>query len=264
MLEIRGEMPFKVGAYRRAADSMANSPIDIAAAYRRGRRRNWRASARPSTRSWPNSRTRAGCASTSGSGATFRLPRLATGRAGLGPRTAGDLWRAAGHRHVRRSRGGRQRSAAHRPRHQREDRGRILDGLEELRKRPPGACGWVSGGDRRPGRAAAGRRGRPLVVVRRFLPPPARNDRRPGLARRDRQSSRGYRPIASAPPGGARRAATAAGRVALRARPSSCAGPQLDVMTMPPGRPAHISFTSPARRSTTCGCVRSRATAAGA
>ena len=36
MLEIQGELPFKVGAYRRAADSIAHSPIDVARAYRAG------------------------------------------------------------------------------------------------------------------------------------------------------------------------------------------------------------------------------------
>ena len=73
MLEIQGEMPFKVGAYRRAAESIAAQP----ARHRRGlparqRRRGSRASARPSTRSWPSWPTPAGCATTSGCGATCR------------------------------------------------------------------------------------------------------------------------------------------------------------------------------------------------
>ena len=36
MLEIQGELPFKIGAYRRAAESIAHSPLDIARAYRSG------------------------------------------------------------------------------------------------------------------------------------------------------------------------------------------------------------------------------------
>src|SRR3954465_13324545 len=36
MLEIQGELAFKVGAYRRAAESVAHSPLDIARAYRTG------------------------------------------------------------------------------------------------------------------------------------------------------------------------------------------------------------------------------------
>ena len=31
MLEIKGEVPFKVGAYRRAADTVAHSPVDLVA-----------------------------------------------------------------------------------------------------------------------------------------------------------------------------------------------------------------------------------------
>ena len=37
MLEIRGDDAFKVGAYRRGAESIATSPLDIAQAYRDGR-----------------------------------------------------------------------------------------------------------------------------------------------------------------------------------------------------------------------------------
>ena len=37
MLEIQGELPFKIGAYRRAAESIAHSPVDIARAYRAGK-----------------------------------------------------------------------------------------------------------------------------------------------------------------------------------------------------------------------------------
>ena len=36
VLEITGELPFKIGAYRRAADSIAHTPGDVVAAYRAG------------------------------------------------------------------------------------------------------------------------------------------------------------------------------------------------------------------------------------
>src|SRR3954465_11489549 len=36
MLEIQGELPFKIGAYRRAAESIAHSPLHIARAHRTG------------------------------------------------------------------------------------------------------------------------------------------------------------------------------------------------------------------------------------
>ncbi len=36
MVELKGEVPFKAAAYRRAADSIAHSPLEVAAAYRAG------------------------------------------------------------------------------------------------------------------------------------------------------------------------------------------------------------------------------------
>jgi DNA polymerase (family 10) len=36
MVELKGDVPFKANAYRRAADSIAHSPVDVAAAYRAG------------------------------------------------------------------------------------------------------------------------------------------------------------------------------------------------------------------------------------
>jgi DNA polymerase (family X) len=97
MLEIQGELPFKVGAYRRAAESIAHSPTDVARAYRAGRPPRL-----PGV----------------GKAIDEKLAELAdTGRLrfyerlrrdvpptvvqllqvpGLGPRTAGELWRQAG------------------------------------------------------------------------------------------------------------------------------------------------------------------------
>ncbi len=146
-------MPFKVGAYRRAADSILHSPVDVVAAYRAG----------------PPPRL-----SGVGKAIDEKLAELAdTGRLrfyerlrrdvppslvsllavpGLGPRTAGDLWRALGISTLPElevaARDGRLRSG---PRHEREDREKILDGLAELRKRPPTRMrlGEADGGHRR-------------------------------------------------------------------------------------------------------------------
>jgi DNA polymerase (family 10) len=97
LLEIRGESPFKVGAYRRAADSVAHSAVDVADALRTGQRLELRGV---------------------GSSIAERLAELATtGRLayhealredvpptllellaipGVGPRTAGEVWRELG------------------------------------------------------------------------------------------------------------------------------------------------------------------------
>jgi DNA polymerase (family 10) len=138
MLEIKGEVPFKVGAYRRAADTVAHSPVDLVAAYRAG-----------SPPRLPGV----------GKAIDDKLAELAdTGRLayyeglraevppslvtlltvpGLGPRTAGDLWRglgistldeleeAARAGRLRQVKGISERSEA-----------KILDGLAEVRKRP--------------------------------------------------------------------------------------------------------------------------------
>ncbi len=139
MLELKGEMAFKVGAYRRAADSIAHSPSDVAAAYRSG--------APPQL---PGV----------GKAIDEKLAELAdTGRLryyerlrrdvppslvsllavpGLGPRTAGDLWRGLGIASLP------ELESAAREGRLRAIKGisekteqKILDGLAELEKRPP-------------------------------------------------------------------------------------------------------------------------------
>src|SRR5918999_4872151 len=139
MLELKGELPFKVGAYRRAADSIAHSSLEITHAYRAG-----------SPPRLPGV----------GKAIDDKLAELAdTGRLrfyerlrrdvppslvallavpGLGPRTAGELWRqlgistipeleaAAREGRLRTVRGMSQRTEA-----------KVLDGLRELEKRPP-------------------------------------------------------------------------------------------------------------------------------
>jgi DNA polymerase (family X) len=139
MLEIRGDDAFKVGAYRRGAESIATSPLDVAQAYRDGR---------------PPKLPGVGKA------IDEKLDELAdTGRLryyerlrqdvppsvvtllqvpGLGPRTAGDLWRQAGISSL-----DELESAATSGR-LRDLRGmsakteqRLLEGLKSLRRRPP-------------------------------------------------------------------------------------------------------------------------------
>jgi DNA polymerase (family X) len=139
VLEITGELAFKIAAYRRAADSIAHSPVDVVAAYRAG--------------SPPRLEG-------VGKAIDEKLAELAdTGRLryheqllavvppslvtllsvpGIGPRTAGDLWRALGIATLA------DLELAAREGRLREVKGisakteqRILDGLAELEARPP-------------------------------------------------------------------------------------------------------------------------------
>jgi DNA polymerase (family 10) len=139
MLEIQGELPFKIGAYRRAAESIAHSPQDIARAYRAGT---------------PPRLPGVGRA------IDDKLAELAdTGRLryyerlrrdvppsvvtllqvpGLGPRTAGDLYRQAGIDSLdaleAAARAGSLRGLKGMSAKTEE---RLLDGLATLRARPP-------------------------------------------------------------------------------------------------------------------------------
>ncbi len=139
MLEIQGELPFKIGAYRRAAESIAHSPLDIARAYRAG-----------TPPRLPGV----------GKAIDEKLGELAdTGRLryyerlrqdvppsvvtllqvpGLGPRTAGELWRQAGIGSIEAldaaARAGELRTLKGMSAKTEE---RLLDGLNSLRTRPP-------------------------------------------------------------------------------------------------------------------------------
>ncbi len=139
MLEIRGDDAFKVGAYRRGAESIANSPLDVARSYREGK---------------PPKLPGVGRA------IDEKLAELAdTGRLryyerlrqdvppsvvtllqvpGLGPRTAGELWHQAGIASLD------DLEAAATSGRLRDLKGmtakteqRLLEGLKSLRKRPP-------------------------------------------------------------------------------------------------------------------------------
>ena len=139
MLEMAGELPFKIGAYRRAAETIAHSPIDIARAYRAG-----------------NPPRLPGV----GKAIDEKLVELAdTGRLryyerlrremppsvvsllqvpGLGPRTAGELWRQAGIDSLdaleAAARAGR---IQHLKGMSAKTEERLLAGLKTLRTRPP-------------------------------------------------------------------------------------------------------------------------------
>ena len=139
MLEIRGEMPFKVGAYRRAADSILHSSVDLVAAYR---------AKKPPRLPGVGTAIDEKLAELADTGRLRFYERLRRdvppsvvsllAVPGLGPRTAGDLWRALGIATLA------ELEAAATEGRLRAVRGisekterKILDGLAELRKRPP-------------------------------------------------------------------------------------------------------------------------------
>ena len=139
LLDIKGESSFKVGAYRRAAGSVMRSPVDVAAAYRSGR---------------PPRLTGVGASIAeriAELATTGRIPYLEALREdvpptlkpmlaipGVGPRTVGEIWRGLGiatleeleavarEGRLRRLRGISARTEA-----------RILEGIVELERRPP-------------------------------------------------------------------------------------------------------------------------------
>lgn len=138
MLEIRGELAFKVAAYRRAADSIAASPADVARAYREGRPPRLPGVGRAIDEKL------AELAATGRLEYHERLRREIPPSVvellrvpGLGPRTAGELWQqasigsldeleaAARAGRLRRLRGMSQKTEQ-----------RLLDGLAALRRRP--------------------------------------------------------------------------------------------------------------------------------
>jgi DNA polymerase (family X) len=139
MLELQGELPFKVGAYRRAAETILHSSIPIVDAYRRG------APPRLPGVGKAIDEKLAELADTGRLRFYERLrrdvpPSLISLLAvpGLGPRTAGDLWRALGISTLAEleaaARAGRLRTVKGMSE---RTEARLLDGLDELRKRPP-------------------------------------------------------------------------------------------------------------------------------
>lgn len=237
LLEIKGESAFKVGAYRRAADSVARSGLDLASAYRAGEA--------PTLRGV-------------GSSISERIAELvATGQSrhheslreevpptllellavpGVGPRTAGEVWRtlgiatlpelesAARAGRLRQIRGISARTEAH-----------IIEGIGEIRQRPPHR---MLMGEAHAQADRATRLIESLPGVIRVVPA--------GSLRRSRETvgdldmlvetaapEAVLAALASSPAVEPLDAAIRGGRD--RASMRLVDGPQLDVMTMPPG-----------------------------
>lgn len=139
LLEIKGESSFKVGAYRRAADSVARSGVEVAAAYREGDP--------PKLRGVGGSiGERIEELATSGHLAYLEALRAEVPPTllellaipGVGPRTAGEVWRSLGIATLP------ELEVAARDGRLRQLRGisaksetRILEGIGELQERPP-------------------------------------------------------------------------------------------------------------------------------
>ena len=139
LLEIKGESSFKVGAYRRAADSVARSGVEVAAAYREGDP--------PKLRGVGGSiGERIEELATSGHLAYLEALRAEVPPTllellaipGVGPRTAGEVWRSLGIATLP------ELEVAARDGRLRQLRGisaksetRILEGIGELQQRPP-------------------------------------------------------------------------------------------------------------------------------
>src|SRR6187401_3364042 len=138
MLEIRGDDAFKVGAYRRGAESIANSPLDVARAYRAGKPPKLPGVGRAIDEKLDE------LADTGRLRYYERLrqdvpPSVVTLLAvpGLGPRTAGELYRQGGIANLddleAAATSGRLRSLKGMSE---KTEAKLLDGLAQLRKRP--------------------------------------------------------------------------------------------------------------------------------
>ena len=139
MLELKGELGFKVIAYHRAADAIGRSPVDLVSAYRSGD------PPRIPGVGKAISDKLAELATTGRLAFHERLraevpPRLVEllQVSGLGPKSVRQLHQELGHRVARRpARGRRGRPPANRPRHVGPDRGARPRGAGRLADRPP-------------------------------------------------------------------------------------------------------------------------------
>jgi len=97
VLEITGELPFNVGAYRRAADSIAHSPTDVLAAYRAGTPPRLEGVGKAIDEKLAELAATGRMADHERLVATVPPSLVTLLRVpGIGPRTAGDLWWALG------------------------------------------------------------------------------------------------------------------------------------------------------------------------
>ena len=139
LLDIKGESSFKVGAYRRAAASVARSPVEVAAAYRSGH---------PPELGGVGRSISERLAELSATGTIAYLDDLREevpstlmtllAIPGVGPRTAGEVWRVLGIATLD------ELEAAARAGSLRSIKGlsagtesRIIEGIGELERRPP-------------------------------------------------------------------------------------------------------------------------------
>src|SRR6187549_2160230 len=139
VLEITGELPFKIGAYRRAADSIAHCPTDVMAAYRSGTPPRLEGVGKAIDEKLAELATTGRMAYHERLVATVPPTLVTLLRVpGIGPRTAGDLWRALGIATLEdlelAAREGRLRSVKGISEKTEE---RILAGIAELETRPP-------------------------------------------------------------------------------------------------------------------------------
>lgn len=139
LIDIKGDSSFKVGAYRRASDSVARSSVDVATAYRAGH---------PPALAGVGKSISERIAELSLTGSSPYLedlrdqvpPTLMTFLAipGVGPRTAGEIWRVLGIATLveleTAAREGRLRSV--KGISARTEK-RIIDGIGEIERRPP-------------------------------------------------------------------------------------------------------------------------------
>ena len=246
MLEVKGELVFKTVAYHRAADAIGRSPVDLASAYRAGT---------------PPQIPGVGKAisdkiaelATTGHLAFYDRLRAEVPPSlvellripGLGPKTVrqlntelgietlDDLRRAAEAGRLRDVRGMSARTEA-----------LVLEGIAKLDDRfdrmlLDRAEELVDAARRGPVRDTPGVRSH---RAGRLVPPPARDDRRPRPARRDRPTPAALIDARSRRSGWSTRSSTGA---ATRPRSGSMRGPQVDLMVMPPGEAGtyRIHFT---------------------
>ena len=250
VLEITGEVPFKISAYRRAADSVAHTPVDVVAAYRAGT---------PPRLEGVGKAIDEKLAELADTGRlryheqllTEVPPSLVTLLAvpGIGPRTAGDLWRALGVATLA------DLETAAREGRLREVKGisakteqRILDGIAELETRPPSRMHMAE---------ARGVADQMAMLIETY--PGVRSVTAAGSVRRGRETVGDLDVLVEtdqpAEVLSAVRTMAAAERVVAGLRTGEhrvsvqlLRGPQADVMTYPPGRGGtyHVHFTGSA------------------
>ncbi len=264
LLEIKGETPFKVGAYRRAANSVARAGVEVAAAYRAGEPPPLKGVGDSISERLAELSTTGGLAYHQALRAEVPptlLELLAV--PGVGPRTVGEVWRVLGIATLP------ELDAAAREGRLREVRGisakteaRIVAGIGELGRRPPRRM--------RMGEAQALAR-RALELIESL--PGVERAVAAGSVRRWRETVGDLDVLVET-------AAAAPTLEALRAHPHVADvesglrggvdrttvrlvdGPQLDVMTMPPGAAGSylVHFTGSAEHNV---ALRHRARARG-